>query len=158
MPQKTITPPRGWKAFFWRLPIWIYRLKLGFLLGDRFLLLMHKGRKTGLTRYAVVEVIRHDVETHRYIVASGFGERSDWFRNIMRTPEVVIQVGNCRYAAIARRLSPDEGEAELRDYARRHPTALRELSRLIGYEYDGSEESLRRMADQIPVIAFEYQE
>jgi hypothetical protein len=37
------SPPRGLARLAFRLPIWLYRLRLGWLLGDRFLLLTHIG-------------------------------------------------------------------------------------------------------------------
>ncbi|RME86966.1 MAG: DUF385 domain-containing protein, partial [Anaerolineae bacterium] len=99
-------------------------------------------------------VVHHDPETNTYYAASGFGERSHWFRNIMKTPQVTIQVGRRKMRAVAERLSVEEGEAVLRQYAQKHPAALRELSRFMGVPYDGTPESLRRMAGLIPVIAF----
>lgn len=30
--------------------------------------------------------------TNTYYVASGFGEKSDWFRNIQKTPKVNVRV------------------------------------------------------------------
>jgi hypothetical protein len=36
---KQIQPPKGLSRLFYRAPIWLYRLKLGWLLGHRFLLL-----------------------------------------------------------------------------------------------------------------------
>jgi deazaflavin-dependent oxidoreductase (nitroreductase family) len=147
-------PPRGWKAVPWRLPIWFYRLGLGGLLGERFLLLTHTGRVSGMPRQAVVEVVYHDAGTNSYYVASGFGERSQWYRNILANPQVTVQVGNRVMAARAERLSVAEGERRLAEYARRHPTALRELSRLLRLPYDGSPESLHKLAELLPVVAF----
>ena len=49
--------PRGLACLAFRLPIGLYRLRLGWLLGDR-LLLTHIGRKSGLPRQAVIEVVR----------------------------------------------------------------------------------------------------
>ncbi len=148
-------PPRGLAAIPWRLPIWLYRLHLGWLLRERFLLLTHIGRKSGLPRQAVLEVIHHDPQTRTWCVASGFGEKSQWFRNVMKTPQVSIQVGRRKMTAEARRLSLEEAERILQRYAGEHPVALRELTRLMGTPYDGSPESLRRMAEQIPVVALQ---
>ena len=53
-------PPRGLLRFLLRLPIWLYQLHLGFLLGHRFLLLTHTGRRSGLLRRTVVEVVSYD--------------------------------------------------------------------------------------------------
>jgi hypothetical protein len=39
-----------------RLPIYLYRLDLGRLLGHRFLLLVHQGRRSGLLRETALEV------------------------------------------------------------------------------------------------------
>lgn len=151
------SPPRGWKAIPWRLPIWFYHLGLGGLLGGRFLLLTHTGRVSGMPRQAVVEVVFHDAGTNSYYVASGFGERSQWYRNILADPQVTVQVGNRVMAARAERLSVADGERRLAEYARWHPTALRELSRLLRMPYDGSPESLHKLAELLPVVAFHYE-
>ncbi len=156
--RKQKAPPRGLKAIPWRLPIYIYRLGLGFLFGARFLLLTHIGRKSGLPRQAVIEVIHHDAEANIYYAASGFGEESHWFRNIIKTPQVTIQVGRRKMRALAKRLSVDEGEAILQQYAQKHPVALRVLSRYMGVSYDDASEGVRRIAEQIPVVAFAVQE
>jgi deazaflavin-dependent oxidoreductase (nitroreductase family) len=109
----TGSKPRGITRFLLRLPIWLYRLRLGWLLGDRFLMFRHTGRKSGLPRYTVVEVVRHDEATGSYVIASGWGEGSDWFRNIQKNPEVVLHTGRRRAPARAERLSHDEAAAEL---------------------------------------------
>lgn len=87
-------PPTGWRRYLWRAPIHLYRVGLGPLMGKRFLLLNHIGRKTGLPRQAVVEIARYDPEANVYYVASGFGKKSDWYRNLQAHPDVTIQVGN----------------------------------------------------------------
>ncbi len=153
-PFKQMKPPRGLRAIPWRLPIWLYRLRLGWLLGNRFLLLTHIGRVSGRPRQAVLEVVRHDPESDTYYVASGFGEKSHWFRNIMKTPEVTIQVGRRRIEAVAERLPVEEAERELADYARRNPRAFRTLTRLLGYQVEDLEEGARTMAQWIPIVAF----
>ena len=99
-------PPRGWKAKLWRAPIWLYRWNLGFLLGNRFMLLNHTGRKSGLPRQAVIEIIGRTENI--YYAASGFGEKAQWYRNIIATPEVTIQIGRKEFAARAERLPHEE--------------------------------------------------
>jgi hypothetical protein len=58
-----------------QLPIWLYRLRLGWLLGDRFLLLPHIGRKSGQVRQTVLEVVRHDHSTN-YVITSGWSAQT----------------------------------------------------------------------------------
>jgi deazaflavin-dependent oxidoreductase (nitroreductase family) len=51
--------------------------------GQRLLLLQHTGRKSGNARLTVLEVVARDQATGTYIVASGFGEKADWFQILM---------------------------------------------------------------------------
>jgi deazaflavin-dependent oxidoreductase (nitroreductase family) len=143
-------PPRGLSRLLFRAPIYLYRAGLGWLLGGRFLLLHHTGRKSGLPRQAVVEVVRHDEASDTYVIASGFGERSQWFQNLMQQPEVTIQVGRRKLAVTAERLSREEAGDEMVDYARRHAGAARNLARFMGFEVDGSEGDYRALGEEIP--------
>ena len=152
--MKEQKPPRGLSAIPWRLPILLYKIKMGWLLGERFFLLTHIGRKSGLPRHAVLEVMRHDPEKKIWYASSGFGEKSQWFRNVMKTPRVTLQIGNRTVPAIAERLSLEDAAEELARYSKVHPTALRELSKIIGIPYDGTEESARNLAHQVPIMAF----
>jgi deazaflavin-dependent oxidoreductase (nitroreductase family) len=145
--------PRGLKRIFFRFPILLYRAGLGWLLGDRALMMTHTGRISGLARRAVLEVMRHDKDTDTYIVASGWGEKSDWFQNISKTPQVEIHVGRRRFNALAQRLSLDDAYEEIQDYARRHPTAIRQLGRLIGYQLEHTPEGYRALVGVMPIVA-----
>ncbi len=151
---KDVQPPRGLARLGWRAPIWFYRLGLGGLFGERFLLINHIGRKSGKPRRAVLEVVQHNQESGAYVVASGFGEKADWFQNAMAHPEVVIQVGWKRMPARAERLPLPQATEVLLDYNRRHPTALRTLAGILGYRTDGSEADVRFFASVIPIVAF----
>jgi deazaflavin-dependent oxidoreductase (nitroreductase family) len=114
-----------------RAPIWLYRARLGFVFGSRLLMLEHRGRKTGARRYAVLEIVVHPVPGS-YVVVSGFGDRSQWYRNICADSRVRFQVGSRKpVAAIARRLNPEEAAATLAGYAARHPRAWAQLRRVL---------------------------
>jgi deazaflavin-dependent oxidoreductase (nitroreductase family) len=155
MPQKIrdVPTPHGLGRLAFRAPIWLYRLGLGWLLGNRFLLLTHTGRKSGLPRQTVLEVVRYDKATGEYFVASGFGEMSDWFRNVMAKHQVIVQSGlESGFDAVAERLSPEEAEQELLDYANRHPTAMRELARFMGYQLENNEADIRALGRMIPIL------
>lgn len=143
--------PRGLLRFSLRFPIWLYRLRLGWLLGDRFVMFRHIGRKSGLPRYTVVEVVRHDPPTNTYIIASGWGQKSDWFQNIQKEPEVLLYTGRRQMAAKAARLSVDEATQELKDYAGRHPTAFHKLSKtMVGQALEGNEADCHLLAQAVP--------
>lgn len=151
---KELNPPHGLARLAYRFPIWIYRLGLGGLLGTRIMLLIHIGRKSGQERRTVLEVVRHDKETTTFIVASGFGLKSDWYRNILVNPNVTVRSGRGRWKMVATILTTEQAGDELLDYARRHPLAMRELARFMGYRYDGSQATIRTMGETIPLVAF----
>lgn len=147
-------PPRGIKAILWRFPIWVYRLHLGWLLGHHFLLLTHKGRISGKNRTVMLEVIKYDKATNTHYVASGFGEKSDWYQNVIKTPEVVIQVGSHKFPTLAEKLSSDEAKQVFFEYTRDHPNAIRNLAKFVGYEIGDSDEEMMAFLELIPVIVF----
>jgi len=157
MPEKISGPklPRGLSRLAFRLPIWLFHAHLGWIMGHRFLLLTHTGRKSGLPRQNVLEIVRYDKKTGACVVASGWGVKSDWFQNITANPKIVFQVQNKRVAGIAERLAPEEGAQELFAYARHYPLAFRELARFMGYRVDGSEEDIREVGRTLPMFLFQ---
>jgi len=158
MPEQTrvVSPPKGFSRFFYRLPIHIYRIGLGRLMGSRFLLLEHTGRKSGKLRRNVLEVVRRDDATRTFYIVSAWGEKSDWLRNVRANPAVKIIVDGTRYSAKATPLSREESERELLDYAQRYPRAAIELSRLLGYRLDGTPEDFAALAEQMTIVALRY--
>lgn len=106
-----------------RAPIWIYKARAGALFGSRILLLEHVGRKSGLPRYAALEVVDHSVPD-TYVVASGFGRKAQWFRNIEANPRVRVYAGShAPRTATARVLTTPEADRTLASYRTRHPKA-----------------------------------
>jgi deazaflavin-dependent oxidoreductase (nitroreductase family) len=156
MPEKITEPklPRGFSRLAFRFPIWLYHSHLGWLMGYRFVLLTHTGRKSGLPRQTVLEVVRYHKKTGACVVASGWGVKSDWFQNVTANPKIVYQVQNRRLAGIAERLAPEEGAQELFEYARHYPLAFRELARFMGYRVDESEEDIRAVGRTLPMFFF----
>ncbi|TXK40019.1 nitroreductase family deazaflavin-dependent oxidoreductase [Nonomuraea sp. C10] len=145
-------PPSGLRRTLWRLPIHLYRLGLGRLLGSRVMLLIHVGRVSGKPRQAVIEVVERD--GRGYVAASGFGPRADWYRNITKTPEVVLQVGGRTFPAVARLLPAEEGGEIMARYAPRHQAAARRLCAIMGFAVDGSVEDYLEVGRQIPFVRF----
>jgi deazaflavin-dependent oxidoreductase (nitroreductase family) len=110
-----------------RAPIWLYRLGLGFLMGHRMLLLEHIGRRTGARRHAVLEVVERPA-ADEYVIVSGFGERSQWYQNVIAKPDVRVSVGVRRdVPALATPMSREGAEAALKRYAEHHPRAWRHI-------------------------------
>lgn len=158
MPSARLRVPTGWKRVVARLPIWLYTLKLDWLLGQRFVLINHIGRESGLERKAVVEVVERDPGSATWTVPSGFGTASDWYRNLCRTPDVVIQVGGRRRRVTTRFLPAEEGASIMARYAAAHPGTARKMASLLGFRVDGGEHDYRAMGESIPFVRFEDRE
>lgn len=155
MPEKfkEIKPPTGLARLAFRLPIRFYRLGLGKLLGSRFLELTHIGRKSGRPRHTVLEVVRYDPSSMTYYIAAGFGEHSDWYKNVLANPAVEVRSAGRHTHAVAVPLSPEEAGEQLVEYSRRHPAAFGELVRFMGYRLDGSDADAYALGRYLPMLA-----
>ena len=152
MSQTEIKPaklPSGCLKIGFRLPIYLYRLGLGGLLGKRFLHLQHTGRKSGLPRENVLEVAGYDEATDTYYVVSGYGKQSQWYRNLLAQPAAKIQVGWRRCAVTATPLAPDASGRFMVDYARRHPAAARNLAKILGVPAGETAEDYERLGQTV---------
>ncbi len=151
---KDVGAPKGFARFMWRAPIVLYRIGLGGLLKKRFLLLHHTGRKTGKPRENVLEIVDYDPDTNTYYVASGFGRKSDWYKNLKKNPDAVITVGRQDIPVRAEFLPPEECGEKMVDYAHHNPNAAKSLSKLMGFEVDGTDQDYYEYArDYVPWIA-----
>lgn len=110
-----------------RAPIWIYKARAGALFGSRLLMLEHIGRKSGEPRYVVLEVVGHS-SPDTYVVASGFGRKAQWFRNIEANPRVRVYAGShAPRPATARVLDQQEADRALATYLSRHRKAWEKM-------------------------------
>jgi deazaflavin-dependent oxidoreductase (nitroreductase family) len=133
----------------------LYRLHLGFVLGKRFVLLEHRGRRSGLIRRVVIEVVDHDPRDGSVVVAAAWGKKADWYENILADPHITMTLGSERYSAIAATLTKSEAEAHLRNYARRHPVAFKELDRLVeGGGKRQREQIIAAFVETMPLVVF----
>ncbi|MCF8606924.1 nitroreductase family deazaflavin-dependent oxidoreductase [Gordonia sp. HY442] len=128
-----------------RAPIPLFRAGCGFLFGGRLLLLEHIGRRSGEHRFVVLECVERPDDSH-VILASGFGDGSQWYRNLVAEPRCWISIGFIRRRpGTARALGADEGRAVIERYRTRSPKAYAELSGVI-------EEATGLTIDDVPCI------
>lgn len=148
-------PPRKGLLWLWFqfFPL-LYRLHLGWLLGHRRLLLTHQGRKTGLVRHTVLDVMHFDPATKECLVISMYGDRSDWFRNILAHPALEVQIGRDRFVPDQHILPPEEARAVMAAFWQRYPRAVRVSLRLLGFQYEDSEESRQVILSALRVVSF----
>ena len=155
MTESRVVP--RWLRVAFPLPDQLYRHGLGFVLGRRFLRLVHTGRRSGRRYATVLEVVAYDPRVPEFFVVSGFGAREDWLRNVEAGGAAEVTVGRRTFTAGHRRVGAEEAVTVFADYERRNrmirPIVRRALSWLLGWRYDGSLESRRRMVAQLPMIA-----
>lgn len=140
--------PTGWQRRLFRLPIYLYRWYLGWLMPKRFLCLTHIGRKSNQPRYAVVEVADYDQAADTYYIVSGYGVKANWYQNLLHTPQATIQVRHRQYAVLAQPLSPTESGQKMVEYAQTYPKTAQQLMTFLGYKTDGSAERYRQIGEE----------
>jgi deazaflavin-dependent oxidoreductase (nitroreductase family) len=141
-----------------RLPVYVYRWRLGWLFGHRFLLLVHVGRRTGRRHETVLEVLEYRKAPREAVVMSGFGRNANWLRNISAGRCVQVAIGADRFTATHRVLETGEAASVVSAYEQRHrlltPLIRLVLSRLLGWQYHGDDRERRRLVAQLPLIGF----
>ncbi|SHK28770.1 deazaflavin-dependent oxidoreductase, nitroreductase family [Pseudonocardia thermophila] len=140
-----------------RVVLWLYEHGLGGVLGRRFLLLHHTGRRSGRAYTTPLEIVGRTVSGAPIVVA-GFGD-ADWLRNLTAGGPAAATVGRRRTPVAARRLGIPEAADALAAYERRHgpaaPLVRRLLSALLGWRYRGGAADRLRAAEQLPMVALE---
>ncbi len=143
--------PSGQQRLLFRAPIWLYRARLGFLLGKRFCMIEHRGRKTGRMRRTVLEVVARSGGS--IYVAAAWGRKAEWLKNLEADPHVVVHSAGSRYGTKSIVIDHDRAHIVLSDYADHHPKTLRSLARFM-LEDPGStvEQSIERIASSVPIV------
>ena len=150
--------PNRLLRFVFEFPAQLYQRRLGWLLGHRFLLLVHIGRKSGQMRRTVLEVIAYNAPRRESVVVSLYGDKADWYRNIQARPAVEIQTGRTRYAPVQYFLQPEENYRAFRRFLRRNPLyarlALWTFARMLGLRYGTSAVALSTITGRMRMVAF----
>jgi deazaflavin-dependent oxidoreductase (nitroreductase family) len=148
-------PPGKILRFGLGLPVWLYRMKVGWLLGNRFLMLTHRGRKSGRAYETVIEVVHHDKKTDTYYVVSGWGNKSDWYQNVQKSADVTVHVAGRKFQARAHFIPLARAIEIMEGYASDHSLAFRELSFFfLGEHLQANSDAPRRLAEKMPMVAF----
>lgn len=141
-----------------RAPIGIYDIGGGWLFGHRFLLLTHRGRRSGRRYRTMLEIVAWDAAGEEAIVISGFGLSANWYLNVLAGGAEEVRIARRRFHPDVRQLKRDEAIVAVADYERRNrvakPLVRAIFSRLVGFPYDGSEEARRKLVGTLPLVAF----
>ena len=136
-----------------KLPIFLYRLRLGWLLGKRFMQITHVGRRSGKVRKTILAVLRFDEKTKEIYAVSAW-KGSDWYYNIQASPALRIESGFVRYRPAQRILSAEEITDAFMEYRKKHPIFSRMICRIPGWKWDSTYEEFLELARTLRGVAF----
>ena len=136
-----------------KLPVLLYRLRLGWLLGRRFMQITHVGRHSGKVHRTILAVLRFDEKTGEIYAISAW-KGSDWYYNIQASPALRVETGFVRYAPVQRTLSPEEIAATFMQYRKKHPVFSRMICRIPGWKWDSTYGEFLEVAHTLHGVAF----
>lgn len=145
--------PPAFMLPFMKMPLILYRLGLGRLLGKRFMLLTHQGRRSGKVYRTVLAVLRFDAQT-REICAVSPWSASHWYRNIQAAPALEVETAGVRYAPRQRSLSPEEIAELFIAFRTEHPIFIRMVARIPGWKIDSTYDEFLALARTLRGVAF----
>lgn len=151
--EKLVMKDRPGLFFKWlfKMPILQYKLGMGWMIGNYVLILTTTGRRSGKPRQTPLEYI-YDQENDRYRVAAGWGGSTDWYRNLLKNPNVKVQVGRRTFDAIAEKACDEEVAKYMLYVSARHPRMDRVWSRWSDQPLDGTFVSYVHAAKFFPSV------
>jgi deazaflavin-dependent oxidoreductase (nitroreductase family) len=157
LPQTTLGKEKEKAPAFmipiFKLPVFLYRLRLGWLLGKRFMQITHVGRRSGKVRRTILAVLRFDDKTKEIYAVSAW-KGSDWYYNIQASPALRVETGFVRYVPLQRTLSPEEIATAFIEYCQKHPVFSRLICRIPGWNWDSTYEEFLVLARTLRGVAF----
>jgi deazaflavin-dependent oxidoreductase (nitroreductase family) len=136
-----------------KMPVLLYRMHLGWLMGKRFMQLTHIGRRSGKVRRTILAVLKFDEKT-REIYAISAWKGSDWYYNIQAAPAVQVETVFVHYVPDQRTLTPEEITMTFIEYRGKHPIFSRMVCRIPGWKWDSTYDEFHILARTLRGVAF----
>ena len=145
------------RRFFFKAPAALYRGPVAEVMRSRcVLMLTTTGRRSGLPRTTGVSFLPLG---DRFVVFSGWGVRSDWYRNLLANPEVTIRVGGKTMRATAVPVADPDRRRELMRQMRARsgqcgpPEPARAILRATRlFDYEGELDMALEQGGALPVV------
>ncbi|GIH16917.1 nitroreductase family deazaflavin-dependent oxidoreductase [Rugosimonospora africana] len=147
--------PTGPLRIALRAPILLYRTGLGILAGHRLLYIAHQGRRTGLRRETVAEVVGYDPGRREVVVVAAWGRNPDWYQNLRAAPALEVRLGAHRWVRPEQRF-PGGAETSriLLAYRDRHPRAWKHIAPILGFPTEPTDPRWPAVAESVHAVAF----
>ena len=149
--------PNRLQRWFFKAPVTLYRDGPAEVMRRRCVMLLTTiGRRSGQPRTNGVSFMPLD---DHYIVFSGWGVRSDWYRNVLANPNVTVKVGSRTLQATAVPVADPERRRELMRQMRTRagqcgpPQPIRALLQKTGiFDYEGELDLALAQGGALPVV------
>jgi deazaflavin-dependent oxidoreductase (nitroreductase family) len=133
----------------------LYRTPLRVLLGRLYLVVSHRGRKTGRVYETLVTILHRDDKTEEVFVTSSMrGSAADWYLNLKVAPPVRIQIGGARFEVEHRFLDETERCHLYRVVCDQKPVRSRFGLFVTGNRWPREQADFETLARDMPAIAF----
>lgn len=135
------------RKFFYRMPLHLWRMGCGWMLPRSFAVLTTTGRKSGAPRHVMVE---HTRIGKSFVIISGWGEKSQWVKNLEADPLVTVQTW--RDGTVSGKASRVREEADIRQtYEQlKHSPAVKPFLESMGIE--NTAEAVIANRDRLTII------
>jgi deazaflavin-dependent oxidoreductase (nitroreductase family) len=134
-------------------PVLVDQLGLGWLLGRQFLVIAHHGRRSGLLRRTGVMVLNEDPISGEICAAAG-SLKSDWYRNILAEPALLISHAGHRFVPVQRMLTCEELAAHISQARKNHPFQAWVQSRFFHWRWTTSPKEIATLASTLGGVSF----
>ena len=149
---RTMKTTRKGPSTLFKAPVWLYRGHLGFLFFGGVIVIVHRGRNSGIRYLTGLELLdRRDGEL---FVLSLWGAKSDWYRNIEANGVDELWDGTKRTGASFRIVASDEAFGILSNTEKAHERLVRFFWPRMYPGYDFTDESRRTLAGSGVIVAF----
>jgi deazaflavin-dependent oxidoreductase (nitroreductase family) len=145
--------PPAFMIPFMKMPLILYRLGLGWILGKRFMLLTHVGRRSEKVYRTILAVLRFDEKTQEIMVVSPWSG-SNWYRNIQTAPALEVETNRVHYAPEQRDMTSEEIAALFIQFRQQYPIFSRLVARIPGWKINSSYEEFLELAHSLRGVAF----
>ncbi len=130
-----------------------YALGLGPLLGNFVLLLTTIGRSSGKQRVTPLQYEKIDGKIY---LGSSFGKKADWVKNILKNPQVGVQIKATKFTGIATIIDDSAKIVSfLKIRLERHPKMIGRILRSEGLTLPPSLEELDSYAKGMVIVVIE---
>jgi deazaflavin-dependent oxidoreductase (nitroreductase family) len=117
------------------------------------LVIVHRGRRSGRIYRTPVEAVAVDAAQGEYVVAPLWGERSDWYRNVIAGGLVEARVDGEGQRFECRRLAEEERRQAIAAYRGEHPVYSRAILAMLVFLHGLEGEPGDAVARGLPMLA-----